>query len=578
MAKKAGAKKSAPKKAMSAQPAAKASRPRYKMRVEDDVYVAMPDGVRIACRIYRPDADGQFPTLYAASPYQYEYDHVPALPLFPWKETGPIEFYVSRGYVYIHADVRGSGRSEGQYEFLSTTEQMDSYHMIEWIAAQPWSNGRVGGIGQSYFGFSQWLMAVNRPPHLTCIAPYDALVDPYRCHGFHGGVYCSYRTMWYIGLRSNALHRPPDQRRGKDMVTDLGRDLTFHDTDDSWWKERSAFERIDRINIPVLSIGHWAKKALHLRGNVVGFEYTPTKDKKLVITNFRTQNEVHHAFDTEAFHEKWLLPFYDRYLHGLQNGYEKLPAVRLGIQGADNLWREESEWPLKRAKMVPFYLRKKKSGSLTSLNDGSLTTAAPARNEGETSYRYPDNQWVNGVVAMGPNGPDPIKRVLTWTSTPLDEDLEVVGPIVMELWASSSETDTEFFVKLADQFPQSLDDRKAGAQPRSFNVSKGWLKASHHFTKNEKKSTPYRPFYDHDNPKPLDKNMPYKFEIEVLPAGYLFKKGHRIRVELVNGDSSITDTAWTHPYHPSKIGRDTIYHSGARASRILLPVVPRGRG
>src|SRR6185295_13819307 len=173
-----------------------------------------------------------------------------------------------------------------------------------------------------------------------------------------------------------ALHRPPDQRRGKDMITDLGHDLTFHDTDDSWWKERSAFERIDRINIPVLSIGHWAKKALHLRGNVVGFEYTPTKDKKLVITNFRTQNEVHHAFDTEEFHEKWLLPFYDRYLHGLQNGYEKLPAVRLGIQGANDLWREESEWPLKRAKMVPFYLRKKKSGSLTSLNDGSLTTAA----------------------------------------------------------------------------------------------------------------------------------------------------------------------------------------------------------
>ena len=155
---KTAAKKTAQKKASPA----KASRPRYKMKIDDDVYVAMPDGVRIACRIYRPDAEGQFPTLYAASPYQYEYDHVPALPLFPWKETGPIEFYVSRGYVYIHADVRGSGRSEGEYAFLSQTEQMDSYHTIEWIAAQPWSNGRVGGIGQSYFGFSQWLMAVNR--------------------------------------------------------------------------------------------------------------------------------------------------------------------------------------------------------------------------------------------------------------------------------------------------------------------------------------------------------------------------------------------------------------------------------
>ncbi len=550
---------------------------RYKMRIDDDVNVVMPDGVRIACRIYRPDAEGEFPTLYAASPYQYEYDHVPALPLFPWKETGPIEFYVSRGYAYVHADVRGSGRSEGDYDFLSRTEQMDSYHMIEWIAAQSWSNGKIGGIGQSYFGFSQWLMAVNRPPHLTCIAPYDALIDPYRCHGFHGGIYCSYRTMWYIGVRANALHRPPDQRRGKAMTTDTGFDLTYHDTDDSWWKERSAFERIDQINIPVLSIGHWAKKALHLRGNVVGFEHTPTKDKKLVVTDFRTQNEVHHAFDTEEFHARWLLPFYDRYLKGIQNGYEKLPAVRAGIQGTDGEWREENEWPPKSAKMTPFYLRKKHSGSLTSLNDGGLSTEAPSRAEGSTTYSYPDHQWVSGVVAMGPNGPDPLKRVLTWTSAPLDQDLEILGPILFELWASSDQSDTDFIVKLADQFPQSPEDRKKGLQPRAFNVSKGWLKASHHNTKNEKRSKPYWPYYDHDDPRPLVKDRPYRFEIEVLAAGYRFKAGHRVRVELANGDSPITDAVWTHPYHPSKIGSDTIFHSAARPSRILLPVVARRR-
>ncbi len=568
--KAAGKSKTSPRRAAAARS--------YRMRVEDDVNVVMPDGVRIACRIYRPDAEGEFPTLYAASPYQYSYDHVPALPLFPWKETGPIEFYVSRGYAYVHADVRGSGKSEGDYDFLSMTEQMDSYHMIEWIARQSWSNGKVGGIGQSYFGFSQWLMAVNRPPHLTCIAPYDALIDPYRCHGFHGGIYCQYRTMWYIGVRANALHRPPDERRGKAMTTDTGFDLTYHDTDDSWWKERSAFERIDQIDIPVLSIGHWAKKALHLRGNIVGFEHTPTKDKKLVVTDFRTQNEVHHAFDTEDFHAKWLLPFYDRYLKGLDNGYEKLPAVRAGIQGTDGEWREEAEWPPRGAKMTPFYLRKKKSGSLTSLNDGGLTTEEPSRSEGSTSYNYPDHQWVSGVVAMGPNGPDPLKRVLTWTSAPLERDLDILGPILIELWASSDQSDTDFIVKLADQFPQSAEDRAKGLQPRSFNVSKGWLKASHHATKNPARSKPYWPYYDHDDPRPLEKNKPYKFEIEVLPAGYRFKAGHRIRVELANGDSPITDAVWTHPYHPSKIGSDTIYHSEARPSRIFLPVVgPKGR-
>ena len=153
---------------------AQASRPKYKMRVDRDMYVVMPDGVCISCCIWRPDADGEFPTLYAASPYQWEYDHVPAYTLVPWRETGPIEWYVERGYVYVHADVRGSGRSEGEFRFLSKEEQADNCEMIEWVAKQPWSDGKVGGIGQSYFGFSQWLMAVNQPPHLTCIAPYDA--------------------------------------------------------------------------------------------------------------------------------------------------------------------------------------------------------------------------------------------------------------------------------------------------------------------------------------------------------------------------------------------------------------------
>ncbi len=174
----------------------KASKPQYKVRKTEDVHVVMPDGVRIALCIWQPDADGEFPTLYAASPYQWQYDHIPADALFPWRETGPVEWYVARGYVYIHADVRGSGRSEGEFGFLSQTEQEDNFHVIEWIAKQPWSNRRVGGIGQSYFGFSQWLMAAMNPPHLTRIAPYDALFDPYRCHGFHGGIYCAYRTNW----------------------------------------------------------------------------------------------------------------------------------------------------------------------------------------------------------------------------------------------------------------------------------------------------------------------------------------------------------------------------------------------
>jgi putative CocE/NonD family hydrolase len=551
----------------------KKSQPKYKVKKTEDVYVVMPDGVRISCCIWQPDSDGQFPTLFASSPYQWEYDDVPAYTLFPWRETGPIEWYVERGYAYVHADVRGSGRSEGEFRFLSKEEQSDNCQLIQWVAKQPWSDGKIGGVGQSYFAFSQWLMGVNRPPNLTCIAPYDALVDPYRDHGYHGGIYCQYRTNWYTSVRRNALHRPANSRRGKIMEYDLGLALTSHETYDDWWKERTAFERIENIDIPVLSIGHWAKVGLHLRGNLVAFEYLKTKNKKLVMTNFKTAADVHHAFDTIEFHDEFLLPFYDRYLKGFDNGYDSEPPVRLYVNGAEE-WRAEKQWPLRRARYQPYYLHTGPSESVTSINDGAMSTTAPPRNGGSTSYNYPDPEWRNGVVAMGPNGMDPVRRVLTFTTDPLKEDVEIIGPIVLELYASSTCTDTDFIVKLADQVPQTAEGRDKGINPLFVNVTKGWLKASHHTTKNEAMSKPYRPFYDHDDPKPLVPGEIYKFEIEVHPAAHRFRAGNRIRLEIVNGDSQLTDRGWTHPYHPSKLGADTIFHSARHPSRLLLPIIP----
>jgi len=553
------------------------SEPKYNVKKTEDVYAVMPDGVRIALCIWQPDVEGEkFPTLYAASPYQWEYDEVPAYTLFPWRETGPVEWYVERGYVYIHADVRGAGRSEGTFGFLSRQEQEDHYHVIEWIAKQPWSTGRIGGIGQSYFGFSQWLMATLQPPHLTCIAPYDALFDPYRCSSYHGGIYCSYRTNWYTGVRANNLHRAANTRQGKLMDWDLGLALTQHNTYDDFWRERTAAERAEKIKIPVFSIGHWAKAGLHLRGNLEGFQAIDT-DKKLLVTAAPTPRAVHHMFDTIEFHESELLPFYDFYLKGYKSGYDERAPVRLGIRHA-GIVRDEKEWPPKRTRYASYYLRRGPSKAVTSLNDGRLSTDKPGKKEGSTSYSYPDEEWINGVVALGPAGPDPVRRVLTFTTDPLPEDMEVTGEIVLELFASSTQIDADFVVKLSDVAPQSATDRTKGINPAFTNVSKGWLKASHQATKNSQKSKPNRPFYDHDDPRPLVPGVIYKFEIEVLPTAYLFRKGRRIRLEIVNGDSSVTDRGWVHPYHPDKLGSDTIFHNAAQPSRLLLPIMPAAKG
>jgi predicted acyl esterase len=540
------------------------------MIVERDVLVAMRDGVRISLCVYRPAAPGRYPALFAASPYQHEFNDVPAYPLFLWRETGPIEWYVSKGYAYVHADVRGSGRSEGKFNFVDRTEQLDYVELIAWICRQDWCTGKVGGIGQSYYAVAQWHMAADNPPGLACIVPYDGLVDQYRCSNYHGGIFCSYRPGWYIGLLANNQHRPPGNAGRARMSADLVGDIIEHTTDDAWWRERSPFFRLGDIRVPVLSIGHWGKMGLHLRGNILGYEEVKAP-KKLVVTGALNVHQAHHMFDQIEFHEKELLPFYDHHLKGVDNGVMDEKPVRIFVRNTGK-FREEKEWPLRRARYVPFYLRKGPSGSVTSLNDGALTAARPADDEAATSYSYPDWEWRNGVVAFVDGRPDPVRRVLTFTSTPLEADLEVTGPIVLKLYASSDQIDTQFIVKLAEQHPQDEAARTKGEQPGSTNVSKGWLKASHR-EKDEARSTELRPFYTHNNPQPLNPGEVYQFDIEVLPISYVFRKGHRIRLEIANGDSPLTDAVFSHPYHPTQIGSDTIHHDAAHASCLLLPVV-----
>ncbi|HTH33948.1 MAG TPA: CocE/NonD family hydrolase [Xanthobacteraceae bacterium] len=546
----------------------------YPMKVEKGIAVRMRDGVRISLAVYRPDAPGRFPALFAASPYQYEMDEVPAYPLFLWRETGPIEWYVGQGYAYVHADVRGAGQSDGEFEFMGLNEQQDYVELIAWIVAQAWCNGRVGGIGQSYYAMAQWLMATLNPPGLACIAPYDGLVDQYRDSNYHCGIYCSYRSVWYTSLRADNQHRLAGRHGRPPMTFDLVGEIINHPLDDDFWRQRSPYWRLDKIKCPVLSIGHWGKMGLHLRGNILGYEEVAAP-RKLVVTGARNTFEAHRMFDEVEFHARELKPFYDRHLKGANNGFMDSEPVKFFVRGAD-AWRAEEEWP-PQATPVAYYLRQGPSGSVTSLNDGALSTNTPSATEAPTSYTYPDWQWVNGTAVIGADGRvDPARRVLTFTSAPLAADLEAIGPIVLKLYAASTAIDTQFVVKLTDQHPQDAAVHAAGEQPAFTPVSKGWLKASHR-EKDAARSTPQRPFYTHLNPQPLTPGEIYQFDIEVLPIAYVFKKGHRIRLELANGDSPATDGVFNHPYHPSLMGTDTIYHDGAHASALILPVMTVNR-
>ena len=262
--------------------------------------------------------------------------------MYLWRETGPVAWYVDHGYAFLHMDVRGTGRSGGEYRFLDEVEQRDLYDAIEWIATQPWSDGNVGGIGQSYYAVMQWFMAIQNPPHLRCIAPYDGLIDVYRASAFSGGIPGEFFNLWY-----NQLLRPINQYPAHGPSRELPWDMPYvarqHPTYDAFWKERAAAEQLDKIKVPVYSIGLWTKVDLHLNGNIVGYQRIAAP-KKLLLLGTSNLFAAVSDFSSVAFHEKFLLPFYDHYLKGRQTPYLKEPNVRYFVGGADEFKTAET-WP-----------------------------------------------------------------------------------------------------------------------------------------------------------------------------------------------------------------------------------------
>jgi putative CocE/NonD family hydrolase len=534
-----------------------------------EVKIRVHDGVEIAVALYIPEGEGPFPVLLAPSPYRYDNNALPASPQFLWRETGPIEFYTARGYVYANMDIRGCGKSGGEFRLLDRNEQRDLYDVIEWLGHQPWSNGKVGGIGQSYFCMSQWWMAIQKPPSLKCIAAFDGLNDPYRASVYQGGMLGDFFGSYWWNQNRIINRHPANGQHPREQNCDLNLLIQQHPTYDDFWRERCAAERLDEIEVPLYSVGVWGKVDLHTRGNIEGYRRArgPKKLKMIGPINAFVANK---EFASPEMHERVLLPFYDHYLKGEKTDYSDRPAVEYFVRGADAVRTAES-WPPSNARYVTWNLSGEKSGSVTSLNDGGLVRGK-VQGEATVSYSYPNPGWMMGVVGFGPNNmPDPARRVLTFTTAPLERDLEIAGPIKLTLYASSTRNDMDFFVKLSEQMPQPPEDRAKELNPAYFWITKGWLRASHRAL-DTAKSTEMEPYYTHGNPEPIEPGKIYRFEISIEPMAHRFKKGHRVRLEIVNGDSAVTDVLWTHYYVPSKIGTDTIHHSPEYPSALTLPV------
>ena len=541
------------------------------MRVEKGITVTMRDGVRISLCVYRPDAPGKFPTLFAASPYQYEMDAVPAYPLFLWRETGPVEWYVGQGYAYVHADVRGSGHSEGEFCFMGKPEQEDYLELIAWILKQPWCNGRIGGIGQSYYAMAQWLMATYNPPGLACIVPYDGLVDQYRCSNYHGGIFCSYRSVWYTSLRADNQHRPAGKKGRQPMKFDLVGAITEHTLDDEFWRERSPYWRLDKIRCPVLSVGHWGKMGLHLRGNILGYEELKAP-KKLVVTGARNTFEAHHMFDQVEFHEKECLPFYDLHLKGANNAFMDASPVKIFVRGAERMALRggmaataraahailSAQGPLRqrdlaqRRRLVDASAAARRGCDELHLSRLGVGQRCRRHRAGRPSRLHQAGSHLHYCAAG--TRPRSHRADRAQAVRRIDRNRHAVH---RQAFRPEPAGRRGAQIRRATDPHAGVEGLAQGLAPREGSAG----------------STEMRPFYTHANPQPLTPGEIYQFDIEVLPVSYVFKKGHRIRLEIVNGDSPITDGVFNHPYHPTQMGTDTIHHDAAHASCLVLPII-----
>lgn len=525
--------------------ASKLSQPKYKVVVDKDVKIPTRGGSYVMADVYRPDAPGErFPPLLSLSVYQKELQYVPHAGPFTHQERPEPEYWVPRGYVLVFIDSRGTGRSPGTADVWSMAEARDYYDAIEWAAAQPWSTGQVGLAGVSYYAVTQWIVASLKPPHLAAFIPWEGFTDMYRDWAYPGGLFAQQRLMrWWTDVTGKQLLEHTRLDNPAAYSENYIYNLMVNYLDGPWWDQVKARGQLDQVAVPFFSVGNWT--SFHFRGNVEGFERAASRSK---LFRVHIGGRLTEFYSDEGRTEQ--LRFYDHWLKGIDTGMMKEPPVRLCIRSSPRecRWRLENEFPLKRTQYTKYYLTATPSGGLVSksANDATLALAAPP---GEASLTYDAGPSSAARGARGEPG-------ASFLSPPLTADTEITGHINLVMWIASSTDDADVFARLQKVNPDGTVDA----------VSDGVLKVSHR--KLDRALTrPDRPFHSHDVEEKLKPGEVVPIEVEIRTTSMIFQKGSRIRLDLLPHDNE----QYFAVYH---LGTNTIFTGGARASYILLPVVP----
>ena len=521
------------------------------MLAAQDVAVTMRDGIDIAVDIYRPDDNRRHPALFAAGPYP----HTQAILADRGSDIGPVAWYVSQGYAVVVASVRGTGKSTGDFGFFTREEQQDHYEVIEWIARQAWSDGQVAGTGAGYYAASQWQMAIQNPPHLACIAPVNGATNPFMDWISPGGLANNaFINDWYDAQ----VRLPNAYTPGVNTLVnfDLRLAQLSHPFFDAFWQLRSSEGDARLVNVPVYALHDWNADPLSpgIAGTVRSMASLNVINKLLVVD---ASNGVPLQQDI-AFLGRELLPFYQWCFTGktASAAFIALPRIRYQVRGQNTLKRE-STWPPGNIAQQGWFLNHG-AGS----DSGSLDVASLPATLGFSAY---DRQ-------------DPAAK-LVFISAPLPGDLEIAGPLMLEMYASGSADDMAFQVTLKEQLvyrslapaaalpsllgPAAADSGALTETSAYISVSQGSLKASRR-ARLPGTGNDYSPVYAQTAAESLNPGQVYRLDLGMHHTAYRFSAGNRLVLEVTPvNDGSLMNGP----------GRDMLHHSRQYPTRLWLPVV-----
>jgi putative CocE/NonD family hydrolase len=571
----------------------KLSQPIHDIRFLYDLKVPVRDGARLSADVFLPRGGGSFPVIFLRTPYESLRDtHI------DWAV-----WWARRGYAAVIQDDRGRYESEGVF-YAYHDDGRDGHDSLEWIAGQPWCNGKIGMSGRSYGGIVQWQTAPYRSPHLTAIAPQVIMGDYFGdCHRIGGAVQWALTMMAAVTFsttvaltQKGCAHIFGNSRFFRHLplieadVEAIGRPIPFfrdwleHAVYDDYWRAINTEDRLHEIDVPVCQQAAWfdpytAAMFRMFKGmRERGFSERARRNQKIYVVPW-----THHVpegsrlGDLEFGPGAYLdlnqedLRWFDYWLKDIDTGISEEPPVKIFVMGR-NQWRFENEWPLARTAFTPYYLHSQ--GRANSLDGNGTLAPDPPGAEPPDQYDYdPDNPvptlggnnstWTMMKFAAEPVYPGPIDQrplerrddVLVYSTPELERDLEVTGPLEVILYAASSARDTDFTAKLVDVYPDG----------RAIHIAEGILRARH------RHSLARVEF--------LQLGEPELFSIALAPTSNVFARGHRVRLEISSSnfprfDRNLNTGESIAAGTRIQIARQTVLHSSQYPSHILLPVIP----